>query len=499
MLEFLYYSSAFYVFFKKKSILRRSIKQQIKLIDTLKRECQSGDISATECTDIMQQWSEISSLLQKIAPSEPLTKKEWIIRGGVVFGLFFVLAIGVGIFIKSYYFPSGASIVENIDSSGATYKYIPEERAKISEPKRLNEISRSGRFVIDRYEEIEGTVVGIVSTEDSIVKILFTKKDASNSLCLYQATIDTHTRIKIDEKKMLDACEIIDASFVKNQSGYVLAYGADVEGLERLVIQNFDLNFDPIGVPIDVKRADDHEALIGLFLNKTASDEYLLVTTKLRAKDAAVSEKTAPIVRLFDSNLAVKRQEILETRSYTLEPYQSGFVLSNGGLHIFSNGRNPLVAGSADKGDELYLFAYDTDWKLSQIIQLTNNGRKHDFQPSDVLAVSENVYFVPGLQTEVPEAGIKNNAYPPETGQMFIRVLMDTINILGALNVETYTSELRLSERLEAGKNIHQFFNGKRLFVAHDAIIQRDPVDQGKGGDGEYREIRVEWFDLSFF
>jgi hypothetical protein len=140
---------------------------------------------------------------------------------------------------------------------------------------------------------------------------------------------------------------------------------------------------------------------------------------------------------------------------------------------------------------------YDEKLELSQIFQLTNNGRRHDFQPSQVLVTKDGSYLVPGVQTEVRE-NQDSRSYPAGTGKLFVRGLSSLKTIVGTVNVADYPPVFETEVAMEGGRYVHLFLDEEkgRLYTLFDSVVTDDPTDQGEGGDGTYKKIMTRWFDV---
>lgn len=121
------------MFGRKRRILRRAIKHEMALMEKLREDCRSGKMLEFDCLQVEIRWREIAQLLNKIAPPDPLTTRQLLLRGGVVFCAFFSMTVLVGFYIKEAYFPHESITYTSIDGEALEYRYIPEERVVVSE------------------------------------------------------------------------------------------------------------------------------------------------------------------------------------------------------------------------------------------------------------------------------------------------------------------------------------------------------------------------------
>lgn len=468
----------------------------MQMVEELKRKCDEGKIGEKECVEIRARWSEIAALLSKIAPPEPLTKRELIIRGVFVFVVFFFLSAGTGFYIKFTYFPHPTVTHTSIEGEGDTYRFIPENTVKLWDFRHFFEVSRSNSYDLSRQEKSTGTVVGWVEQPESLELYTISADEAGHSLFRYTFSKDLLSRSMATP--VFSPGNLIDAQVIHEQDRFVVFYSIEIEGVPSLFVQTVSASWVPLGEPVPIATLAEapRELTHGFSVVKNEIGYYLL-TANIRDPLAPVTEKSLPVLRFLNKSFAVEKFSILATKNISVDSHLALQQLPNGGFHIFTNGRD-LVAQTSElkKGDELYGLTYGADWDLLKITKLTNNGRPHDFWISDIAVHSSGMLLIPYQQIQsLPQVEGDESGYPTDAGKVFVMALRDLEWVFGTIFAADYPIRPSQSERLEGGQNAHILLSGNRVYVAHQVVIEDDPVDET---DGDYGLIRVQWFDAVF-
>ncbi len=478
-----------------------------------------------DCLQVEIRWREIAQLLNKIAPPDPLTTRQLIFRGMVVFFGFFSATVLVGFYIKEAYFPYESVTYTSIDGEALEYRYIPEERVVVSEFTDVRAVSTSDNYDILRTEDTEGTVVELIAKED-VLELYQTHLAEDGRRALFQTVLihDFHTMESFEEHAVVTTYDFIDASIVVTATGYTIAATVLEESVPRLLLASFDLEWQMIGEAVFLEWLAPSETGVGVMLvgkyaaeqaveavegveqgveeTETSQEElvgYYLLTTLVPGEGASVLDRTVPILRELDVNLQLVRAQELDAKQLTLDTHMGLHPLTNGGFYVFSNGKNPITNAGSGRGDELYLLSYDDQWELLRIVQLTINGTPHDFHPSRVLELEDQVFLIPYQQIQrLPQREGETTGYATDAGKVFVMALKGIEKVVGTIFAADYSVRPNDGEPLVGGRNAHMALWGDRLFVAHDFIVEEDEVDLGEGGDGAYRIIRAGWWKLQF-
>lgn len=486
------------MFGSKRRILRKAIEGEMKLMDTLRKYCKERDIPPDDCDQVESRWKDIAELLNKIIPPEPLTKRELIIRAGVVIFGFLFLAFGVGLYVKVVYFPHDSVTYTSIEGEALEYRYVPEERVVVSEFPDVAAFSTSDNLDVARTQDVGGNVVELIARETTL-ELYDVRLADDGRRALVQTTFahDFHATKYFREKTVVTAYDFQDASIVAIPSGYVLAGAVLVEGTPRLLLASFDAEWQMVAEAVSPAWSDSRETGDGLMLVATDSG-YKLLTTILQDEGASVLERTVPYLREFDANLQPVRERKLDSKQLTLDTDMGLYPLPNGGFYVFSNGKNPITGGGMNRGDDLYLLSYNDQWELMRIVQLTINGLPHDFHPSRVWGYRDDIVLMAFQQIQgLPQVEGEGTGYAAGAGKVFVMALKGIEKVVGTIFAADYNVRPNDGEPLVGGANAHIALWGDRLFVAHDYLVEEDEIDLGEGGDGAYRIIRAGWWKLS--
>lgn len=494
------------MFGRKRRILRKAIKHEMELMEKLRNDCRLRKIPKVECHQIELRWKDIAELLNKIMPPEPLTRQQIILRALIVFFGFFSLTSVVGFYIKEAYFPHDSVTYTSIEGDALEYRYVPEERVVVSEFTDVNVVSTSDNVDVLRTEDVNGTMVELIPRED-VLELYYTHLTDTGQRPLFAMNLphDFHTTKTFEEKAVVSGYDFVDASIVALPSGYLLAGAVLEQGVSHLMLARFDQDWQLVGDPTYLDWLDPKETGVGVLLEpiyataeQTEIKGFYLLTTLLQEQEASVLDRTVPILREFDVNLHLVRAQKLDAKQLSLDTHMGLHPLANGGFYVLTNGKNPITAGTMS-GDDLFLLSYDEQWELLRIVQLTTNGTPHDFHPSRILELAENMLLIPYQQIQrLPQAEGEETGYANETGKAFVMALKGIEKVVGTIFAADYSVRPNDGEPLIGARNSHIARWGDRLFVAHDFLVEEDEIDLGEGGDGAYRMIRVGWWKISY-
>lgn len=487
--------------FGKKKHLRKSILEESELMKETRALLESEHISPKKREALEEKWKHITEHLNKIAPAEPLTQKQVFARVSLVSSFLFLLLVPAGIYVKMKYYTKQVTSSQGETQVGANYRYVPEEIAEISQIPEVTGLNTSEDIDLARFEDLDGTVVGVFSKKQRM-EVYYTRRDGEG-FSLYRRTADTNLHNVSAEKKVFAPGFLVDASIVLEEDRFVLAYAAITEKRERLFVQTFDAEWKATREPMILEQLTPKEQGNGLSLiqipkkegEETQSFTYALLTTNDFGTDASVQNKTSPILRTFDAQLNKIQEKILNTDKLTLDTHMAFVFRADGGLHVISNGRDPLAPSEQKKGDELYQLDYDKEWELEKMFRLTNNGLPHDFWPSEVFLDRGLLFFPFHRIQHLPQFEGDDSGYPKDAGKVFLMAVRNGKMISGSVFAHDYDARPQGGEKKIGGRNTHVTKVGKKLFVVHDAIIENDVFDTG---DGAYRLIRAKWIDLMY-
>jgi hypothetical protein len=477
------------MFWKKKRLLRKAIQGQVEIMREVREHCEK---EKQACDTIEQQWEEVTKVLQQIAPREPLTRKEIVVRIGISAGTFLGISILAVWLLSDVFFPVSSMTNTSIEGDTLSYRYIPLVTAKVSQFPGVYERASSEWVDVRRSDSLDGETVGFVFPDDATVELLHVRSEDRVGT-MFRQRFTTLLQPIGEEEVVLLSGDVLDATVIRERERYLVAYARRTGGQAELLIQPFDFDWKAMAESVIIALTDN-EDLDGLTLIQNG-EGYLLLTRKDRASDATVLEKAVPYARRLDATFAVVQERPLATRDFTVDNHAALSVDANGQLIVVANGRDPLEASEVKKGDELFLFVYDVAWDLLSVTKLTHNGMPHDFHPSQLVEDSEHgLLYIPYQKVEtLPQIDGEDNGYPVEAGKLFLMALKDRSEVVGTFFLADHPYRSDNTEPLRGARNVHMARAGERLFVAYDMIVQEDATD---GGDGEYRVVRSKYISL---
>lgn len=495
-------SSYTIMFWRKKRHLRKSILEESELMAEVRRTLDEPHIPASVRDSLEKKWTHIVAHLNKIAPRAPIVWRELLMRLGIALGVLIVVLVPMGLYVKVTYFSTRlATSGTPVEGEGRVFEVIPYERAEVSPAPFVRQMSRRGEAIeVMRTDDLLGAVVAVIPEGDGF-SVYYTRKDGDGLSLFRRHAVDEYLRSQLAEERVFAVGNLIDASITRDkEGGYLVFYltGGEKNG-EELFLGRFDQQWKQAGEPLPVPRLTEHESGIGLQIVLALSEvenggvSYYLLTTEYFGDNASIEHKTAPIIRLLDAEFQVKKQMVLDTDKVTLDYRSSLAPLPDGGLVVVSNGRDPLAVSEFKKGDEIYLLEYTAAWKLRRVVQLTNNGWPHDFWPTAALYEKGLLYVPWSSIDQLSQYEGHDTGYPPDAGKIFLGAFQDRLAV-GTIFVADYIARPPDGERKEGGLNPHLARLGNRFFIAYDAHIEEDLLDPG---DGSYRLVKFEWFDLS--
>lgn len=487
------------MFGRKKRILRKVIKEEQEMVNKLRQDCKDGKIPDEECLKIEYSWEEIADDLQKIAPAEALTRKQFVKRLGISAGMIGALLLVAVVYTKVTYFPSSTSS-SSMDGEAFAYDYISEVRTTQLEFPSLTIQSRATMSDLIRFDHHDGVVVDVVATENEVHAYYVVPDKNLERSGLYQMTVDPQS-MRVQSRELVIQGELQDAAIMQDTaSGGIVVAHAQMGEEPQLVLTH--ANNDWTGVQQQSMDLLDEESVVGMQLVETTgwdqdqSVRYLLLTTYDPGPDAGILDVKGPLLRLFDENWELVGDPLrLATNSYVVDTHSSIVPTGGNSFYVIGNAHKTFDAQD-DRGDDLHLFKYDQDRKLFEVVQMTNNGLPHDFWPNDAMYVEEhNVIYVPYHQVVGANTTVHGeNGYPIDAGQLFVTGLRDTTTTIGTIFASDYDYTEIGDDRIEGGKNVHIDLMGDRMYILHQAIVANDLLD---GASEEYQVLRMQWFDLN--
>lgn len=482
---------------KKKHLLREAIEEEAELVEELKKDYKDNRLSPKEYRGLMDRWRHLVFDLRILIPAEPLRGRAFYMRLGVVFGACAVVLLAAGVAVKQIYFPHGIrSFSSGEAGQGGQYRYIPEQIGTVAAFPLVTNVQRSDFLDIVRFESVEGKTVGVFDEGGGIISILYTRQ-SGKTFSLYRRAFDFEARLEIEAEKNIPVDgDILDASIVQEKERYLMAYALkDQDKQKSIFLRAFNRGWKPLGEVKEFSMADDVETALGLRLVQGPAGNYYLVTTKFFGERESAENKTAPIVRELGGDFQLARSRILHTANLSLDISMSLAPLpAKDGFAIVANGRDPIAPSEIEKGDELFVLEYDKNWELQNIIRVTTTGA-HNFWPGQVV-MENNIWFVPYQKVErVRLNADDDNGYPADAGKIFVMALQNQHTIVGTLFFADYSARKPGGDKLHAGRGAHIVKSGKRMFLAHDSIVEDDLTDTK--GNGNYRILRLSWIDTN--
>lgn len=488
------------MFGRKKRILRKVIKEEQEMVNKLREDCSDGKISDEECVKIEDSWQQIAGDLKKIAPAEALTRKQFFARLGLSAGIIGALLLVAVVYTKVVYFPSSTSS-SSADGEAFAYDYISEVRATQLDFPSLTIQTRSDMRDLIRFDHHDGVVIDVIATQEQLsvyYAVVDKKEDRSG---LYKMILDPQS-MQVRSRDLVWHGSIEDASVMVNEEtqDIVMALVRQTEEERTLVLTH--ANEDWSSVQEQTFELLPEEDVRGMQLVDTSewstdqSVRYLLLTTYDPGEDAGILDVKGPMIRTFNQDWELMGDPLrLATNSYVVDSHSSIVPTGGNSFYVIGNAHKTFDAQD-QRGDDLFLFKYDEEQKLFEVVQLSNNGLPHDFWPNDAMYVAEhNVMYIPYHQ--VVGAGTTThgeNGYPVDAGQLFITGLRDTTTTIGTIFASDYDYTEMGEDRIEGGRNVHIDVIGDRIYIVHQGIVANDLLDRASE---EHQTIRMQWFDLN--
>ncbi len=498
------------MFGRKKRILRKSIKQEVELMRTLKAKCESGDIPPEQCVQIKARWEEIAALLTKIAPAEALTHKQLIVRFGLIGVVLMLAGGGIGIYVKQTYFPHQAITQTEAQGDVNEFRYVATRSVSGDKSRVFRVRGQSKFFDIARTEENDGRSVGVLKIGDEELDVLFTQNNNDLGNLYSQRYSKDPFEQRGTPQQRLSQYQFSDAA-VMSLGEDILVFGAinnpsEDKTNERFTLMLVDADYN-IKKQTFFAQENSSESLLGLNLTpvyeaQAVSDKTKVATKKLTGfftvtvEDEKPAEsgaaKKKPIIRKFDLDLNSEFTKVLDSRQLTLSNNITMHAKDGGGLLIASAGKDPIRdAGKSD--DDLYMIEYDSDYEPLEIIELIRGGGAHEFSMNELLSIDgSKTLLYPFYKHSRISIGKEKKLFPDEAGIISIIALNDTKLVKGTFFSEEYDRRVDANKALRGGMNLHTIIDNENnhLYMVHDSLTEEDRTDEI--GDGSYRTVKFQ-------
>lgn len=481
------------MFFKKKRILRKAIEKEIDLIQSLRAACETDQIKKEECLDVESRWKVIAEFLQKIAPAQPLSKKDLLFRGSIAAIVLLIFSIAGGTYVKIVYFPVKEQLISSVEGTETSEVFVSEENAKTTEFDFYKSEVHSEAMDLFRSENISDQILLSGSLEDKVV--IFQTVSTNQKQEIVRLVLDASNLSILSSEPVLDVSDLASITLESYDGFFYL--GAIKKGSQEYLLRQYSLDWrlqQTQNIIHPEKREDFSGA--SLLINPYNSSKPIVFISLVRREDqASVTEKNQVLMRMFDKQLSPATPRKISTKSLNVDDHISFLPKIDGSFNLVASGKDPVSAASELRGNELYLFSYDDKSELRRIVRLTDNSRMHEFAPQNAIEIMEkNLLIIPFHRISSLRLNDRN---PTETGSIFVTFLQNMNTIASSIiGKPDYPARTTKDEAMMGGKNTRILFHNGKFYIFHDAIIQEDPLDLG---DGEYRILRGQWFIIPGF
>ena len=444
---------------------------------------------------VVERARHIEALLKKIMPWRKLKLGAYAKRIMLAFGIYLLLMVPVGMYVYGEYFNEASLLVstEGVGESVMT-QYVPITTIDVMAGGMVQRKTVSSAIEIEKNIG-QGLDAGMAvkmlqGTENYTVVALWTAPREGKRVLLKQVQ-DARLHLKGDPVILMEEYDLTAASAYRRKDGYFVIVGSMESPVKQIVLQLFSPEWKVVGqrVIIPAKFKDEY---VGAIQASEWGDRTAVITNIVPPEDATILEKHQPFLRVFEADFTLAYEAPIQVGGLHTDLFAKFITRSESNrFYIITSGHPILDESNGQRGFELYALEFTNEGTPVEYFKLTNNGRPHDFWPSDAWFDTASGYtYITNHRTPSPNFSSPDYSvtHPPQTATGYVHVLDSDLNMLGTVIIDEGGGYAGIKFGITRTR-IYKKDN--RLYVLYD-VIQKD----SETGE-ETRLLKMRYLDLN--